>query len=146
MTVAIRDASFDILLLRLAPLGPHGMPNQQVAFKLLKPGGWFFYAGWEQQGYETPPTESAIQHGFDSAEHHVWQYRRMQTAQEYRAMQIELERLAALGGRPAGVTPARPPETTPPQNQGMTFLKMTHEHVLIARKPAQNEALNEARL
>ena len=84
--------SFDILLLRLAPLGAHGVPNVEAAFQLLKPGGWFFDAGWAPQAYETPKTEWTIQHGHEGAEHHVWQYGRVQTEEERAAREVERER------------------------------------------------------
>ena len=120
------DASFDIVLLRLAPLGPHGVPNAQAAFEMLKPGGWLFEAGWKRERFETPPTEWAIQHGFKSAEYHVWQYWRAQTVQERVAVEIEGERLASLGG-PSGR------EMREKVEDGV-YLKMTHENLLIAQK------------
>lgn len=121
------DGSFDIVLLRLAPLGPHGVPNVQASFQLLKPGGWLFEAGWKGEQYETPPTEWAIQHGFESAEHHVWQYWRGQTEQERAAMEVESKRLVSLGG-PSWK------ETRDKVEDGV-HLKMTHENLLIAQKP-----------
>lgn len=121
------DESFDIVLARLAPLGPRGVPNTQVAFELLQPGGWFFEAGWRAEQYETPPTEWAIQHGFESAVHHVWQYWRAQTEQERAAMEVEFERLASL------IKPSRI-ETREKVEDGVR-LKMTHENLLIAQKP-----------
>ena len=83
-----------------------------------------------------PPTEWAIHHGYDSAEHHVWQYRRRQTEQEYTAMRIELGRLAAMGGECAAEASDRVCETEDSQGQGKSFLHMTYEHLLIAQKPA----------
>jgi hypothetical protein len=94
---------------------------------LLKPGGWLFQAGWEREQYETPPTEWAIQHGFESAEHHVWQYWRIQTEQERAARQVEHERLTSLGGPPVR-------ETRDKVVDGTCF-KMTYENLLIAQKP-----------
>jgi SAM-dependent methyltransferase len=121
------DASFDIVLLRLAPLGPRGVPGVQAAFELLKPGGWLFEAGWKAERYETPPTEWAIQHGFESAEHHVWQYWRAQTEQERAAIEVESKRLISLGGHSWK-------ETREKVGDGVR-LKMTHENLLIAQKP-----------
>jgi SAM-dependent methyltransferase len=120
------DASFDIVLLRLAPLGPRGVSNVQVGFELLKPGGWLFEAGWKGEQYETPPTEWAIQHGFESAEHHVWQYWRAQAEQERAAVEVESKRLVSLGG-PSWR------ETREKVENGVC-LKMTHENLLIAQK------------
>jgi SAM-dependent methyltransferase len=120
------DASFDIVFLRLAPLGPHGVPNAQAAFELLKPGGWLFQAGWEKERFETPPAEWAIQHGFESAAHHVWQYWRAQTEQERAAMEVESKRLISLGGPPGR-------EIREKIEDGV-YLKMTHENLLIAQK------------
>ena len=120
------DESFDIVLLRLAPLGPHGVPNAQASFQLLKPGGWLFEAGWKRERFETPPTEWAIQHGFESAEHHVWQYWRAQTEQERAAVEVESKRLVSLGG-PSWR------EAREKVEDGV-YLKMTHENLLIAQK------------
>jgi SAM-dependent methyltransferase len=120
------DESFDIVLVRLAPLGPRGVPNTQVAFELLQPGGWLFEAGWKAEQHETPPTEWAIQHGFESAEYHVWQYWRAQSEQERAAMEVEFERLVSL------IKPSRI-ETREKVADGVR-LKMTHENLLIARK------------
>ena len=129
------DTSFDIVLVRLAPLGARGIPNVQAGFELLKPGGWYFQAGWKPEQYETPPTEWAIQHGYKDAEHHVWQYRRMQTEQEYAAMQIEQERLASMGCK--SVEETLETNVGNPQGKDRSILKMTHENLLIAQKPVQ---------
>jgi len=110
---------FDIVLLRLTPLGAHGVPNVQAAFPLLRPGGWLFEAGWKAQRYETPETDWAIQHGYAHAEHHVWQYRRAQTVEEQAARAVERERLGALGGSPGRA------------GEG----GMTYENLLVAQKP-----------
>ena len=125
-TLPFKDESFDIMLLRLAPLGPHGVPNVEASFGLLKPGGWYFEAGWEHERYETPPTEWAIQHGYESAEHHVWQYWRTQTEKERAAEEVESKRLVSLGG-PSWR------ETREKVEDGV-YLKMTHENLLIAQK------------
>jgi SAM-dependent methyltransferase len=121
------DASFDIVFLRLSPLGPREVPAVRAGFELLKPGGWLFHAGWEKERYATPPTEWAIQHGFQDAEHHVWQYWRTLTEQERAAMQVERDRLASMGGPPLKETRARVEDGR--------YLKMTHENLLIAQKP-----------
>jgi SAM-dependent methyltransferase len=121
------DASFDIVLERLAPLGPRGVPSARAAFELLKPGGWLFEGGWKRPPFETPPAEWAIQHGFESAEHHVWQYWRAQTERGQVAMEVERERMASLGRPFQG-------ETREKVEDGVR-LKMTHENLLIAQKP-----------
>lgn len=128
---------FDIVLVRLAPLGPRGVPNVQAGFDLLKPGGWYFGAGWEKERYETPPTEWAIQHGYESAEYHEWQYRRVQSEEEHVAWQIEGERLAAMReSREAIDTSERMSfDSRCNQDRGRGILKLTQEHVLIAQKP-----------
>jgi SAM-dependent methyltransferase len=128
-----KKAFFDIVFLRLAPLGPHGVPNVQAAFKLLQPGGWLFEAGWTSGQFDTPPTEWAVQNGYESAEHHVWQYHRIQTEQEHTAMRTELEYLAFMKGEDK-----LPDETNKviTNHQGdQRILKLTYENVLIARKP-----------
>jgi SAM-dependent methyltransferase len=129
-----KDESFDIVLLRLAPLGEHGIPNVQAGYDLLKSGGWYLEAGWEQVRYETPPTEWANRHGFESADHHEWQYWRRQTKQEQTAAQVELAHLAARGVQTVVKTQmARETENAP--DEGGSVQKMTYEHLLIAHKP-----------
>jgi hypothetical protein len=118
-------------------LGPHGVPNVEAAFGLLKPGGWYFEAGWKKEQFETAPTEWAIQHGYESAEHHAWQYRRRQTAEEHTAMQTEMAHLARMAEGSKLADKAR--EALLNQEDGHEgdggFLRMTHETLLIAQKP-----------
>jgi ubiquinone/menaquinone biosynthesis C-methylase UbiE len=130
------DEHFDIVFLRLAPLGAHGLPNAQVAYALLKPGGWFFEAGGKATQYETPPTEWAFQHGYEQAEYHVWQYRRLQSTQEYIATQMQREHMLSLGWKP--------PQGAREQEAGARerrvddgVLATTYENLLIARKPKE---------
>jgi SAM-dependent methyltransferase len=128
-------ASFDVVLVRLAPLGPHGVPNVRAGFELLKPGGWYFEAGWEPKRYDTPPTEWAIQHGFASAEHHIWQYRRVHSPAERACRRIELEAMAALGGESAAAALAAEQTEPAPTLPDGSVWKMTRENLLIAQKP-----------
>jgi len=129
---------FDIVFVRLAPLGPRGVPNVQAGFELLKPGGWYFSAGWEKERYETPPTEWAIQHGYESAEYHVWQYHRVQSEEEYIAWQTEQKHLLAMreSGKAIDTSGRTRFDSGCNQGSGRGILKMTQEHVLIAQKPA----------
>ena len=60
----VKEQHFDIVFIRLAPLGPHGVSKVQAARTLLQPGGWLFDAGWQETRYETPATEWALQHGY----------------------------------------------------------------------------------
>lgn len=128
--------AFDIVFVRLAPLGPRGVPNVQAGFELLKPGGWYFGAGWEKERYETPPTEWAIQHGYERAEYHEWQYRRVQSEEEYLARQIEQQQLWAVqhSGKVIGASERMRFDARCNQNSGRVMV-MTQEHVLIAQKP-----------
>ena len=126
--------SFDVVLIRLAPLGAHGTPNVQAGYELLRPGGWYFEAGWEQGRYETPPTEWAMQHGYESAEHHAWQYWRTQTEEERTAWRIEMACLAAQGIETAKAQLKTAEAKGDAGAQG-AIRKMTREHVLIAHKP-----------
>lgn len=119
--------AFDIVFTRLAPLGPRGVSNVEAAYPLLKPGGWYVWAGWEAAEVETPPTEWALQHGYSSASFHRWQYRRLQCAEEARAWEIERDYLL-------GFKEGRQPDEAPPQAVHET-MKMTYENVLLAQKP-----------
>jgi len=127
--------SFDILLIRLAPLGPHGVANVQAGFELLKPGGWYFEAGWEPKRYDTPPNEWAIQHGYASAEHHVWQYRRVQTSREQAAGRLEMSAMAALGGESVAAAHEALESRMEEQDSAGSAAVMTLENLLIAQKP-----------
>lgn len=115
--------SFDLVFLRLAPLGEHGMPNVQAAFQLLKPGGWLFKAGWELRREETSWIEGAIQIGYESAEVHEWQYPRTKTREEYDASRVECERAIAFGA-PYDKLPIEP----------VSLVSITRENLRIARK------------
>jgi len=120
-TLPFPDASFDILLLRLAPLGPHGVPNVSAGYQILKPGGWYFEACWDREQYENTWTAWAIQHGFEHTEHHTWQYPRLVTEEEELAWQIEQAAWPADHKR------------TPASNADN--VRMTIENLLIAQKP-----------
>ena len=134
-SLPFESESFDILLLRLAPLGPHVLPNVQAGYELLKPGGWYFEAGWKPARYETPPVEWAVQNGFESAYWYEWGYRRTQTAQERRAFQFELERLALQGSRSAKEALEQGGVSQIGMDEAGSIQKVTYEHLLIARKP-----------
>jgi SAM-dependent methyltransferase len=119
--------SFDIVVLRLAPLGEHGIWNVQAAFQLLKPGGWLFKAGWGLIREESPWTEAAIRIGYESAEVHEWQYPRHKTREEYDASLVECERAIAFG--------APPVKMTMPPWEGDYAVWITYENLRIAQKP-----------
>jgi len=129
--------TFDIVFVRLAPLGPRGGASARAGWELLKPGGWFFSAGWEPERYETPPTEWAIQHGYESAEFHEWQYRRVQSQEEHAAWQIEQKRLLAMQESKSEDTgKGTTDDSAYARGSGEAIVKMTHENLLIAQKPA----------
>ncbi len=125
-----QDGTFDIVYVRLAPLGAHGVPNVQAAFELLKPGGWHFEAAWVKEQFDVPPTEWAIQHGFDSAEHHSWQCQRVVTEEEVAAKRIEQDHLLRQFEK-AGKMKRGP---AIPENLDGGIV-MTYENLIIARKP-----------
>ena len=91
--------SFDILLLRLAPLGDHGVDNLAASFELLKPGGWLVKAGWGPRPSDLDWPKYPLAFGFESAENHQWAYTRLRTREEYEASLVELE-LAIAHGAP----------------------------------------------
>jgi hypothetical protein len=132
-----KNSTFDIVFLRLAPLGPHGVPNAKAAFDLLKPGGWFFEAGWAPGKHETPPTEWAIQNGYASAEHHIWQYQHKVSKEEHAATLVEERFLLSVWEEGKSAEEAREIVTKmkiQPIGDG-DVEKMTQENLLIAQKP-----------
>ena len=87
--------TFDIVLVRLAPLNPEGMPRG--AFDLLKPGGLYFSATTASaEIIEVPPTKWAAEQGYENAEYHIWRYPRVTEEGEYLASIIEGPRLPYL--------------------------------------------------
>ena len=130
--------AFDIVLIRLAPLGARGVPNVQASFELLKPGGWYFGAGWERGDLEVSPTEWALQHGYESAEYHEWRYHRVQPKDEHDAWQIEMKQLLALHERrePDAGSKSKMFDFNGDQDHDGNYAMMTVEHLLIAQKPA----------
>ena len=133
--------SFDIVYNRLSPLGPRTTSNIQYAFDLLRPGGWYFQAGWKAERFDTSPTDWAIQNGYENAEHHEWRYARIASQQEVVARGVEFngrshlrkEKRAAIpiieleGDRGIGVRGEK------------RFLINTEENLLIAQKPLQKD-------
>ena len=137
-TLPFTDGSFDVLLLRLTPFGAQGTPNVQAAYQILKPGGWYFEAGWEPTIHTTSKTEWVIQHGFESAESHQWQYWRTETMEEQDATRVELEHLAAQGSQSAVKALKRETVTRPARDLGSAVQVMTIEYLMIAQKPYTN--------
>lgn len=121
---------FDMLFIRLAPLGERGKPNVLAGYELLKPGGWYFEGSWAKSQQETPPTDWAMQHGFGWAAHHTWQYRRLQTKEERHAWAVEAACLRAMGKEPV---PQEQEQDV--VNEDGTVWKMTVENLLMAQKP-----------
>jgi hypothetical protein len=107
------------------------VPNVQAGFALLKPGGWYYDAGWEPRHYETPPTEWAIEHGFEKAEQHTWQYWQVPSDEEYAALQIERERMAVLG---CDADRLKPREQRDKESNRQV---LTCENLPIAQKPVE---------
>ena len=123
-----RHASIDILFLRLAPLGPHGVPNVAAGYQILKPGGWYFEACWDREQFEDTWTAWALKHGFEHAEQHSWQYHRLVSEEEELARKVEW---AAWQAAQKDTSSAY-----------FSNVRMTTENLLIAQKP-QKSILNE---
>lgn len=129
-TLPFPDGHFDMIFLRLAPLGEPGKPNVLAGYELLKPGGWYFEGGWAKSHHVTPPTDWAMQHGFGWAAQHTWQYRRLQTKEEQKAWAVEAACLQAMGKEP--VPQGQEQDVV---NEDGTVWKLTIENLLVARKP-----------
>ena len=99
----------------------NGMPNVTIGYQILKPGGWYFEAGWDREQFEDTWTAWAIQHGFEKAEQHTWQYPRLVSDEEEQAWQIE----QAAWPIDHKKMPSRNPDN----------VRMTIENLLIAQKP-----------
>jgi SAM-dependent methyltransferase len=129
---------FDIVLIRLAPLGARGVPNVQAAFEFLKPGGWYFGTGWERGQFEISPTEWAFQHGYHNAEYHEWRYHRLQSKEEHDAWKIEIKQLLTMHKRykPAAASKSNMFNFNGHQDSDGNYTMMTVEHLLLAQKPA----------
>ncbi len=122
-----RDGSFDLVFLRLAPLGEPGTWNVQVAFQLLKPGGWLFKAGWDLVQDVPPWSVSAIRLGFECAEVHEWLYSRLKTQEEEAAHLVEQALADAYDVHPGkGLAPCAGYDRIDSN---------TWEHLKIARRP-----------
>lgn len=66
---------FDVILQRLAPFAPKGVGPQtkfQRALDLLKPGGHYVFAGWEDE--YNASCDLYLQNGFARVRHHRWAY------------------------------------------------------------------------
>jgi SAM-dependent methyltransferase len=130
--------AFDIVLIRLAPLGASGVPNLQATFELLKPGGYYFGAGWERGQFEVSPTEWAFQHGYHNTEYHEWRYHRLQSREEHDAWQIEIKQLLAMHewSKPEAASKSNMFDFSSDQDSDGNYTMMTVEHLLMAQKPA----------
>jgi SAM-dependent methyltransferase len=129
-SMPFKNETFDIVFLRLAPFGPHGVPAIKAGFDMLKPGGWFFEAGWEQEQFETPPLKWAAQHGYEYAEYHNWLYKRVQTEAEYLASLRE-------SGKTEKEANAMLVDQQLRQSRDRGVTKITEEYLLIAQKPKE---------
>ena len=130
-----KDGYFDVVFLRLVPLGRYGIPNIQAGYDLLQPGGWYFEAGWEPLRFETPPTAWAIQHGLVNVEHHEWRYWRKVTEPEINARQIELDYLGVQGYKRADENHLQIRDVQSTSGDSNTLQLMTSEYLLLAQKP-----------
>jgi SAM-dependent methyltransferase len=129
-----REEAFDLVFQRLAPLGPADIPSVRAAHGLLRPGGWYFQAGWERPTYATSPVRWAIDNGFERAEFHEWRYLRVQSQEEYLATLIEARGMdETLHPEEVGTPPAA---SQPPQDTQNGIPIITDETLLMARKPA----------
>ena len=66
---------FDVILQRLAPFTPKGVERgakDQRALDLLRPGGHYVFAGWEDE-YDGS-CEVFLENGFARVQHHRWSY------------------------------------------------------------------------
>lgn len=77
---------FDIIFQRLAPFGPRGVGATNAALEMLKSGGWYIFASWEQ---EFVPLEAWAESGYDNIEHHRWQYSYTNSDEEFLGQVIE---------------------------------------------------------
>ena len=117
--------AFDIVLQRLSPLGPKGWsPVEKIQFTLdlLKPGGLFAFAGWEDEYGGT--CETLIENGFASASHHRWRYPYTFNEEEYAGSLLE-------GGNDRDEIPAMVESAK--AAGGLSVIKK--EHLFLARKP-----------
>jgi hypothetical protein len=106
----------------------------QAGYALLRTTGWYFEAGWTPGRYETPPTEWAMQHGFENAEHHEWRYWLPQSEQERAASKIEMARLASQGCQKAKMPEHRIIKMQDESGEEGSVQVLTEEHLLIAQK------------
>ena len=126
------SACFDIVSLRLAPLGGRGVPVVQAGLELLKPGGWFVEAGGQKEALETPPLEWAFRHGYERAEYHEWQYSRIESCEEYLANRLEMAVLHQ--GQSVAKAQAMVDILQRDEDTQRGVLKCVSESVLLAQK------------
>ena len=88
------EGIFDIVFVRLAPFKPDGTPDEcSAALRFLKPGGWYFNASTVAgERFDTPPTQWALNHGFERAEYRIWRYPRVVSEDAYLAGLIDTPR------------------------------------------------------
>ena len=123
-----KDGTFDIVWVRLAPLSPKGSTkgaSDRRALALLKPGGWYFAAGWKE---EWCSVEDLIEYGYTNVEHHRWQYPYVYGDEEHLGLELE-------AGRSPEEAKALIEERKQEQNRSDGWESLKGEHLLIAQKP-----------
>lgn len=122
LPLPVEPRSFDVVLVRLAPLGPSGQPQIASARELLRPGGLFVSAGGAHDWSLSDPLEFAAGFGFDEVEFHTWRYERVLSPEEAAARSVESAKIATARG-------TLPYSLPPGEEQVLTQT----EHLLVAR-------------
>lgn len=126
--LAVAPASFDVVLVRLAPLGASDVPVAAAAADLLRPGGVFVDAGGGHDWTLSDPLEWCASFGYEDVQFHTWRYERVLSAEEIAARMTESARIAE----------AR--RTTPHSFESVGEQAVPQvEHVLAARLPFRAE-------
>ena len=123
-----QEETFDIVLIRLAPFAPSGGAkgtSAERAFDQLKPGGWYFSAGFQE---EWSTLEDLQEFGYKNVEHHRWQYDQIYENEEYLGLELE-------SGRSIDEAQALLDKRKQEQNRtdGLEFIQK--EHLIMAQKP-----------
>lgn len=118
--------SFDLILQRLAPFAPKGSSPEaktRRVMDLLKPGGYFIFAGWEDE-YDGS-CDGLIRSGFTRAAHYRWAY------------PYQFEEAEYIGGLIEGGSSRVGAESQMTNLRGSTesLTRIRKKHCFVAQKP-----------
>jgi hypothetical protein len=123
--IPFHEGSFDAILQRLAPFGPHSMRSPEWSLKYLRTGGSYLFGGFEHE-WMTPDEFEAM--GYEEIEHHRWRFPWVDSDEAFIASHME-------GGKTREQSTEALAQNKSEQGRDDGVARVMKEHLFIGRKP-----------